>query len=182
MWDDNKSLTDLFWIWVSEVWLWVEVVKGFASLQLWNNLSLPHCFKWFWWLKLFFIKINQIVQMKKNFCMKIICLNKWVIFKLMLPDKIIFLFILFLILACWDDWWNWYSLDDYISYLSVEYWYSQLLFFGRGSERRRSEHRKVRTSKVFLKMIRTSKDQNVKRSECRKSERRKERRKSLFIF
>ena len=32
---------------------------------------------------------------------------------------------------------------------------------GRGSERRRSEHRKVRTSKVFLKMIRTSKDQNV---------------------
>jgi len=32
----------------------------------------------------------------------------------------------------------------------------------RGSERRKSDHRSVRTSKVFLRMIRTSKDQNVK--------------------
>jgi len=53
---------------------------------------------------------------------------------------------------------------------------------GRGSERRRSEHRKVRTSKFFFKMIRTSKDQNVERSERRKSERRKERRKSKNDF
>jgi hypothetical protein len=39
----------------------------------------------------------------------------------------------------------------------------------RGSERRKSEHRKVRTSKVFKD------DQNVKRSERRKSECQKER-------
>jgi hypothetical protein len=31
----------------------------------------------------------------------------------------------------------------------------------RGSERRKSERRKIRTSKVFVRMIRTSKDQNV---------------------
>jgi hypothetical protein len=42
----------------------------------------------------------------------------------------------------------------------------------RGSERQKSEHRKVRTSKVFLKD-----DHNVERSEHRKSERRKERQK-----
>ncbi len=31
----------------------------------------------------------------------------------------------------------------------------------RGSERRKSERRRVRTSKVFVRMIRTSKDQNI---------------------
>ena len=40
---------------------------------------------------------------------------------------------------------------------------------GRGSERRRSEHRKVRTSKVFFKMIRTSKDQNVENQNVEKN-------------
>ena len=41
--------------------------------------------------------------------------------------------------------------------------------YGRGSERRRSEHRKVRTSKVFFKMIRTSKDQNVENQNVEKN-------------
>ncbi len=35
-------------------------------------------------------------------------------------------------------------------------------FIERGSERRKSDHRKIRTSKVFVRMIRTLKDQNVK--------------------
>jgi hypothetical protein len=39
----------------------------------------------------------------------------------------------------------------------------------RGSERRKSELQKVRTSKVFLKMIRTSKDQNVKNQNVEKN-------------
>jgi hypothetical protein len=39
----------------------------------------------------------------------------------------------------------------------------------RGSERRKSEHWKVRTSKVFLRMIRTSKDQNVKNQNVEKN-------------
>ncbi len=36
-----------------------------------------------------------------------------------------------------------------------------LIIVERGLERQKSEHRRVRTSKVFLRMIRTSKDQNV---------------------
>ena len=46
---------------------------------------------------------------------------------------------------------------------------SKAKYFGRGSERRRSEHRKVRTSKVFFKMIRTSKDQNVENQNVEKN-------------
>ncbi len=46
----------------------------------------------------------------------------------------------------------------------------QLEIFERGSERRKSERRKIRTSKVFVRMIRTSKDQNVERSERQKFE------------
>jgi hypothetical protein len=38
-------------------------------------------------------------------------------------------------------------------------------FLERGSERQKSEHRKIRTSKVFVRMIRMSKDQNVKNLE-----------------
>jgi hypothetical protein len=39
----------------------------------------------------------------------------------------------------------------------------------RGSERRKSEHQKVRTSKVFLKMIRTSKDWNIENQNVEKN-------------
>ncbi len=42
-------------------------------------------------------------------------------------------------------------------------------YLERGSERRKSELQKVRTSKVFLKMIRTSKDQNVKNQNVEKN-------------
>jgi hypothetical protein len=47
--------------------------------------------------------------------------------------------------------------------------YIEDYYLERGSERRKSEHRRVRTLKVFVRMIRTSKDQNVKNQNVEKN-------------